>query len=69
MLLPTSWGNGGAGHITWSEDPDAVMVRATSGGRLMAAGDSLRFDARFLVTPFHPLETDAQWSRHFYHKY
>ena len=69
LLLPTSWGNGGAGHITWSEDPDAVMVRATSGGRLMAAGDSLRFDARFLVTPFHPLETDAQWSRRFYHKY
>ncbi len=69
LLLPTSWGNAGAGRITWREAPTAVVVRATSGARTMQGGDTLRFDARFLVTPFHPLDTDAQWSRRFYHRY
>ena len=69
LLLPTSWGNGGAGRISWREEPGAVMVRATSGARTLAAGDSLRFDARLLITPFHALDTEAQWSQRFYHRY
>lgn len=69
LLLPVSWGNGGAGSISWREEPGVVRVRARSGPRTLAAGDSLRFDIRMLVTPFHPLDTEAQWSERFYHKY
>lgn len=69
LLLPVSWGNGGAGRITVREEPGMVRVRATSGPRTLAAGDSLRFDIRMLVTPFHPLDPEAQWSERFYHKY
>jgi hypothetical protein len=69
LLLPPSWGNGGRGTIRWREAGDTVLVRAASGARTLAPGDSLRFDARFLVTPFHALDTDAQWRRRFFHKF
>lgn len=69
LLLPVSWGNGGAGRITFREESGVVLVRATSGPRTLAAGDSLRFDVRLLVTPFHQLDPEAQWSERFYHKY
>ena len=69
LLLPPSWGNAGKGGISWREEQGAVMVRAASGARTMAAGDSLRFDVHFLVTPFHPIDTDFQWDHRFYHKF
>jgi hypothetical protein len=69
LLLPPSWGNAGRGAISWREAGDTVMVRASSGARTLAAGDSLRFDVRFLITPFHALDTDAQWARRFYHRF
>ena len=69
LLLPPSWGNAGKGSISWREEQGAVMVRAASGARALAAGDSLRFDVHFLVTPFHPLDTDGQWEHRFYHKF
>ena len=46
-----------------------MLVRASSGARTMVAGDSLRFDVRFLITPFHAIDTEAQWSRRFYHRF
>lgn len=69
LLLPPSWGNGGKGAISWREENGAVTVRASSGARTLAAGDSLRFDVRFLVTPFHAIDTDWQWDHRFYHKF
>ena len=69
LLLPASWGNAGKGGISWRAEGGAVMVRAASGARSMAAGDSLRFDVRFLVTPFHALDTDWQWSHRFFHRF
>ena len=69
LLLPTSWGNGGRGTIQWREAGDTVLVRASSGARTMVAGDSLRFDVRFLITPFHAIDTEAQWTRRFYHRF
>ena len=69
LRLPASWGNGGAGRITLREQPGAVLVRAATGPRTMTAGDTLRFDARFLITPFHALDTEAQWRERFYHRY
>ncbi len=69
LLLPSSWGNGGQGRITWRDKGDTTMVRITSGQRQLAEGDSLRFDLHLLVTPFHAIDTDAQWSRRFFHKF
>ena len=69
LLLPPSWGNGGQGRIQWRESGDTVLVRATTGARSLAAREALRFDAHLLITPFHALDTDAQWSRRFYHRF
>ena len=69
LLLPPSWGNAGQGRVSWRETGGAVQVRASSGARTLAAGDSLRFDVRMLVTPFHAIDPEAQWARRFYHKF
>ena len=69
LNLPTAWGNGGRGGIRIAEADGQVQVRAFSGPRLVAAGDSLVFDAHFLITPFHAIDTEAQWSNRFYHRF
>ena len=35
----------------------------------MQAGDTLRYDLRLTVTPFKPIDTDAQWSTRYFHRY
>lgn len=69
LLLPTSWGNDGRGGVSIRERGDVVDVRAFSGRRTIKAGTTLRFDVNFIVTPFHALDTDAQWQTRFYHKF
>jgi len=69
LVLPASWGNGGRGGITVAESAGVVTVRAFCGARTMAPGETQRFDLTFIVTPFHPLDTDAQWRTRFYHRY
>ena len=69
LNLPTSWGNGGRGGITVGEEGERVVVRAFTGARTLAAGDSLVFDVHFLITPFHPIDAEYQWSHRFFHKF
>jgi hypothetical protein len=69
LVLPASWGNAGRGGITIAESPGVVAVRAFGGARTMAAGETQRFDLTLTVTPFHPLDTDAQWRTRFFHRY
>jgi hypothetical protein len=69
LNLPPSWGNGGRGGITIRERGDAVTVSAFSGARTMATGETQRFDLTLIVTPFHPIDTDAQWATRYYHRF
>ncbi|MEO8450571.1 MAG: glycoside hydrolase domain-containing protein [Gemmatimonadota bacterium] len=69
LNLPAPWGNGGRGGITIAEAADRVDVTARTGPRTLAPGDSLVFNASFLITPFHPIDTDYQWTHRFYHRY
>jgi hypothetical protein len=69
LNLPPSWGNDGKGGVAIAETGGAVLVRAFSGPRVMAAGETQRFDLTLIVTPFHPLATDAQWRTRFYHRF
>ena len=66
---PPSWGNGGKGGITIRERGGEVLVSVSSGPRVMAAGETLRYDFNLIITPFHPIDTDAQWAMRFYHRY
>ncbi len=69
LLLPASWANGKLGGINISEEKDAVVVNNYSGERTLKKGEVLYYNFNLLITPFHTLNTDFQWSTRFYHKY
>ncbi|MGG7664314.1 glycoside hydrolase domain-containing protein [Dyadobacter sp. BHUBP1] len=69
LLLPTSWGNANKGGIRISETDGQVLVRNYSSARTMKKGERLHYNFTLLITPFHALDTDAQWKTRFYHRY
>jgi len=54
--LPESWDNGGRGGCTVTQEGDTVLVRGYSGERHLAAGESLEFRYRLLITPLKPID-------------
>lgn len=69
LLLPSSWGNDNKGGIDIFQKGKSILVNAYSGSRKMKKGDVLYYNFNLLITPFHPINTDFQWSSKFYHKY
>jgi hypothetical protein len=69
LLLPSSWGNEGKGGIQVFKKGKAILSDNYSGSRTMKKGDTLYYNFTLLITPFHPINTDFQWSNRFYHKY
>ncbi|QES90625.1 glycoside hydrolase domain-containing protein [Rhizosphaericola mali] len=69
LLLPTSWGNDGAGGIDVSLKGTSMLVNCYSGERRLKKGDTLYYNFRLLVTPFHTINTEFQWDNRFVHKY
>jgi len=69
LLLPTSWGNNGNGGISVSENENGVLVNNYSGKRSIKKGETLYFNFNLLITPFHTINTDFQWSTRFFHSY
>ncbi|WP_158799759.1 glycoside hydrolase domain-containing protein [Pedobacter sp. L105] len=69
LVLPTSWGNNGKGGITIMEKGKSILSENYSGEREMKKGDTLYYNFNLLITPFHTINTDFQWSNRFYHKY
>lgn len=69
LLLPTSWGNENKGGITVTQKGASILANNYSGERSLKKGDSLFYNFTLLITPFHPINTDFQWSTRFYHRY
>ncbi len=69
LLMPPSWFNGGRGGIRIREEGGAVVARNYSGPRTLAAGDTLHFNVRFLVTPFKPIDTRTHFQTRFVHQF
>ena len=69
LVLPSSWGNGDKGGIAISKENNAVKINNYSGSRSMKKGDTLYYNFTLLITPFHTLQTDAQWSERYFHAY
>jgi hypothetical protein len=69
LILPSSWGNAGKGGIRSQQNANSVLVENYAGPRRMLAGDTLRYDVRFLVTPFKTIDTKTHFSTRFVHKY
>lgn len=69
LVLPDSWGNGTKGGIDIYKKGSSVLVNNYSGARDMKKGDTLYYNFRLIITPFHTINTDFQWSARFVHKY
>lgn len=70
LVMPESWDNGGKGSCHFGGDgPVAYRLRCASGSRVLSPGDTLYFNIRLLVTPFHAIDPKAQFSTRFYHAY
>lgn len=70
LVMPRSWANDGRGGCRMREaEADAFLVTCYSGPRTLEPGDSLRYDVRLTVTPFKPIDTDAQWSTRYFHRF
>jgi len=69
LRLPDSWVNGGRGGIRIRQEGEAVTALNYSGQRQLVAGDTLKFDVRFLVTPFKLVDTGLHFRTRFVHRY
>lgn len=69
LIAPSSWANGVNGGIDIGTKGRSVLASNYSGPRQMRKGDTLYYNFTLLITPFHTLNTDFQWSTRFYHRY
>lgn len=69
LLLPTSWGNDNKGGINIGVKGKSVLASNYSGAHSMKKGEVLYYNFNLLITPFHPINTEFQWSNRFFHKY
>lgn len=69
LLLPSSWGNENKGGITVAKKGNSILANNFSGERSMQKGDVLYYNFNLLITPFHTINTDFQWTNRFYHAY
>jgi hypothetical protein len=69
LIAPSSWDNGGKGGIDIGIKGKSMLAHNYSGRRTLKQGDTLYYNFILLVTPFHTLNTDAQWSTRYYHRY
>ena len=70
LEIPESWGgaDGKTGGIQLEQSAAGEMrAAAYSGARPLAAGETLDFNFKLFLTPFKPLDTDAQWTLRYYH--
>ncbi len=69
LVMPASWSNGGKGGCRMNERGETVTVECYSGPRTMKKDEVQRYDLRLLLTPFHTLDTRAQFTTRFFHAY
>lgn len=70
LTMPPSWCNDGKGGFRFNADGrPALVLQCYSGPRNIRVGEQLHFYFSLLITPFKLINTDAQWSTRYYHKY
>ena len=69
LVMPASWDNGGKGRCHFARQEEQYRIRCTSGARTFAAGDTVRFDLRLLITPFHTINPAAHFATRYFHAY
>ncbi|MES2123299.1 MAG: glycoside hydrolase domain-containing protein, partial [Gemmatimonadota bacterium] len=69
LVMPQSWSNGGKGGCHFVRSAADYRVSCNGGARTMAAGDTLFFNFRLLVTPFHTIDPVTHFATRYYHAF
>ncbi len=69
LVMPASWANRGRGGCRFAEMGAIYRTTCFSGPRTLLAGDTLHYDFRLLITPFHPIDPAAHWKERYFHAY
>ncbi|MGH7658471.1 MAG: glycoside hydrolase domain-containing protein, partial [Gemmatimonadales bacterium] len=69
LVMPESWENDGLGGCSFRAEDDAYRATCSSGAREMQPGDTLYYNVRLLITPFHPLDTRTHFTTRYFHRY
>ena len=69
LVMPESWQNGGKGGCRFRTEPGIYRAACYGGPRTIAPGDTLYFNLRLLLTPFHTLDPRTHFSSRYFHRY
>ena len=69
LVMPRSWSNGGRGGCHFEANVNSYDATCYGGPRTLARGDTLWFNFRLLVTPFHTMDTKTHFATRYYHAY
>ena len=69
LVMPRSWSNDGRGGCHFESSVNSYDATCYGGPRTLAAGDTLWFNFRLLVTPFHTIDTKTHFETRYYHAY
>lgn len=69
LVMPRSWSNSGRGGCHFEASINSYDATCYGGPRTLAKGDTLWFNFRLLVTPFHPIDTRTHFETRYYHAY
>ncbi len=69
LVMPRSWSNNGRGGCHFESSVHSYDATCYGGPRTLAKGDTLWFNFRLLVTPFHPIDTKTHFDTRYYHAY
>jgi hypothetical protein len=69
LVMPRSWQNGGQGGCRFATGEDDWRATCFSGPRTVSPADTLYFNVRLMITPFHPIDPHAQFTTRYYHAF
>ena len=69
LVMPASWANRGRGGCRFAETGAIYRTTCFSGPRTLLAGDTLHYDFRLMITPFHPIDPAQHWKERYFHAY
>ena len=69
LVMPESWQNGGKGGCRFRAESALYRATCYGGPRTIAPGDTLWFNLRLLVTPFHPIDPPSHFRSRYFHRY
>lgn len=67
LKMPASWGNAGNGGVDITDSETGVIIKASSGGRTVEAGEVLNYDFELLLTPFRTIDRNNKFNDRYYH--